>query len=63
MRGASSRIVNRSPTKLVQTRVPADLGAWIEREATVAGLSVAGWLRNRLLRLREELRLNPRGRR
>jgi hypothetical protein len=42
--------MKRAPQKfpgkvLLQTRVDAKLGEWVEREAAKVGLSVAAWLR------------------
>lgn len=35
--------------RLVQSRIPDDVCAWIEREAARRGLSVAAWLREHLI--------------
>lgn len=38
-----------APLVLIQTRIPADVFAWIAEEATREGLSIAALLRRRLI--------------
>lgn len=46
--------VGKEPLALVQAWVPRSLHAWAQREAKKKGLSVAAWLRMRLIEMQEE---------